>query len=56
MLCTQGTAETNKKHFGPVPDEFEGYYSAPSQGTMDWDKFYEISKEPQSRSVNKRGQ
>ena len=27
-LCTaQGTTETNKKHFGPVSDEYEGNLS-----------------------------
>ena len=28
-LCTQGTSESNKNHFGPIPDEYESYYSAP---------------------------
>ena len=48
-MCTQGTAESNKKHFGPDPDEdeYEGYFSAPLQQTMDWDKFYEDSEKLQ---------
>ena len=46
-LCKQGTYESNKNHFGPVPDEYESYYSAPLKQTMDWDKFYEDSEKPQ---------
>ena len=46
-LCTQGTAKTNAKHFCPVPDEYEVYFLATSQGSMDWDKFYEDSEKPQ---------
>ena len=46
-LCTQGTSESNKYHFGPIPDEYESYYSAPFKQTMDWDRFYEDSEKPQ---------
>ena len=32
-FCTQGTVETNKKHFGPVPDEaYESYFSVHTKG------------------------
>ena len=24
-MCTQGTSESNKNHFGPVPDEYESF-------------------------------
>ena len=46
-LCTQGTSESNKYHFGPIPDEYESYYSAPLKQSMDWDRFYEDSEKPQ---------
>ena len=47
-----GTLDTNKQDVNlerlfDIALLYEGYYSAPSQGTMDWDKFYEDSEKSQ---------